>query len=294
MELNLPVTAVVAAETLLGEGVLWDAERSLVWFVDIKRRRLWHLDPATGSSSFAEAPEQIGWAIPTEEGPLLCGLRDGLYTFAPESGVFTKLCSIPAEPATNRLNDACTDPWGRVWFGSMDDGEAGTTGRFYVFDRGEVRPAGPSGIAITNGPAVNAAGDRIYFTDTARKTTYVADLSAAGVGEARLFVDTAAVLEHAFPDGPVVDAEDHVWMGMYLGSCVARFSPDGQLVATVPIPARDITKLAFGGADLTTAYVTSATKNMTPQDMAAMPLAGSLFAFPAPVAGFGQASAKLG
>ncbi len=294
MEVNVPVTAVLAADSLLGEGVLWDDRRAVVWFVDIKRRRLWHFDPADGSSGFAEAPEQIGWAIPTQEGPLLCGLRDGLYTFVPESGTFARLCSIPGEPAGNRLNDACTDPWGRVWFGSMDDGESAATGRFYVFDRGEVRPAGPAGIAITNGPAVSASGDRIYFTDTRAKKTYVADLSENGVGEARLFVDTGAVLRHAFPDGPVVDAEDHVWMGMYLGSCVARFSPDGTLVAAVPIPARDITKMAFGGADLKTAYVTSATKNMSPEDMTAMPLAGSLFAFPAPVRGVAQTRARLG
>lgn len=294
MEMNLPVEPVLAADALLGEGVLWDEARGVVWFVDIKRRRLWHLDPATGSNAFAEAPGQIGWAIPTEEGPLLCGCQDGLYTFAPESGVFTRLCAVPGEPATNRLNDACTDPWGRVWFGSMDDAEGATSGRFYVFDRGEVRPAGPAGIAITNGPAVSASGDRIYFTDTSQKKTWVADLSPEGVGEARLFVDTAAVLPDAFPDGPVIDAEDHVWMGMYLGSCVARFSPDGKLVATVPMPARDITKMAFGGADLRTAYVTSATKNMSQQDMAERPLAGSLFAFPAPVAGFAQARAKLG
>jgi len=294
MEVNVPVTAVLAADSLLGEGVLWDDRRAVVWLVDIKRRRLWHFDPADGSSGFAEAPEQIGWAIPTQEGPLLCGLRDGLYTFVPESGTFARLCSIPGEPAGNRLNDACTDPWGRVWFGSMDDGESAATGRFYVFDRGEVRPAGPAGIAITNGPAVSASGDRIYFTDTRAKKTYVADLSENGVGEARLFVDTGAVLPHAFPDGPVVDAEDHVWMGMYLGSCVARFSPDGTLVAAVPIPARDITKMAFGGADLKTAYVTSATKNMSPEDMAAMPLAGSLFAFPAPVRGVAQTRARLG
>ncbi|MFO6448261.1 SMP-30/gluconolactonase/LRE family protein [Erythrobacter sp. NE805] len=292
--MKLPVDAVLAADTLLGEGVLWDAARRIVWFVDIKRRRLWHFDPATGSNGVTEAPQPIGWAIPAEEGLLLCGLKDGLYTFAPESTVFTRLCAIPGEPPSNRLNDACTDPWGRVWFGSMDDAEGSASGRFYVFDRGEVRPAGPAGIAITNGPAVSASGDRIYFTDTAGKKTYVADLSPAGVGEARLFVDTGAVLPHAFPDGPVVDAEDHVWMGMYLGSCAARFSPDGVLVATVPIPARDITKLAFGGEDLRTAYVTSATKDMSQHDMADAPAAGSLFAFASPVAGFAQTRANLG
>lgn len=293
MEMNLAVTAVLGADSLLGEGVLWDAGRQIVWFVDIKRRRLWHFDPATGSNAFIETPEQIGWAIPTEEGPLLCGLKDGLYTFDPESSALARLCAVPGEPAGNRLNDACTDPWGRVWFGSMDDAEGSASGRFYVFDRGEIRPAGPSGIAITNGPAVNAAGDRIYFTDTSRQKILVAELSAAGVGEARLFADTGALFPGAYPDGPVVDAEGHVWTGMYLGSCVARFSPDGALVATVPIPARDITKMAFGGADLKTGFVTSATKNMSQQDMAAHPEAGSLFAFPAPVAGFAQPRARL-
>lgn len=293
MEMNLPVTAVLAADSKLGEGALWDAARGILWFVDIKRRRLWHFDPATGSNAYAEAPEQIGWAIPTDEGPLLCGLKDGLYTFDPENGIFTELCSVSGETSGNRLNDACTDRWGRVWFGSMDDSEAEASGRFYVFDRGEVRPAGPQGITITNGPAVNAAGTRIYFTDTTAQKIFVADLSESGAGEARLFADTGALFPQAYPDGPVVDAEDHVWTGLYFGSCVARFAPDGTLVATVPIPARDITKMAFGGADFRTAYVTSATKNMTQQDMEATPLAGSLFAFPAPVAGFPQTRARL-
>lgn len=294
MEMTPEVTAVLAADAKLGEGVLWDAKRGIVWFVDIKRHRLWHFDPASGSNAYVEAPAQIGWAIPTEEGPLLCGLKEGLYTFEPESGVFARLCEVPGEPAGNRLNDACTDPWGRVWFGSMDDSESAPSGRFYVFDRGEVRAAGPAGITITNGPAVNASGTRIYFTDTSAKKIFVADLSEAGVGEARLFADTGALFPDAYPDGPVVDAEDHVWTGLYLGSRVARFAPDGTLVATIAIPARDITKMAFGGPDLKTAYVTSATKNMTQLDMAAKPLSGSLFAFPAPVRGFAQTRARLG
>lgn len=294
MEISLPVREVLAADSLLGEGVLWDAAREIIWFVDIKRHRLWHYDPSTGSNAFTQAPEQIGWAIPAEGGLLLCGLKDGLYTFDPEAGRFDKLGPVPGEPATNRLNDACTDPWGRVWFGSMDDSEGKASGRFYVFDRGEIRPAGPSGIAITNGPAVNAQGDRIYFTDTTAQKIMVADLSPAGVGEARLFVDTGALFPNAYPDGPVVDAENHVWTGLYHGSRVARFSPDGTLVATIAMPARDITKMAFGGAGFSTGYVTTATKNMSPEDMALYPQAGSLLAFIAPVPGFEQTRARLG
>jgi sugar lactone lactonase YvrE len=294
MEIAAGVREVLKPASKLGEGVLWDAERSLVWFVDIKQHRLWHFDPATGSNAMAEAPGQIGWALPADGGLLLCGLKDGLYTFDPESQRFEKLMEVPGEPAGNRLNDACTDPWGRVWFGSMDDSESAASGRFYVYDRGDVRPAGPSGISITNGPAVSGAGDRIFFTDTVGQTIMVADLTRDGVGEARPFADTGALFPEAYPDGPIVDAEDHVWTGLYLGARVARFSPDGELVATVTMPARDVTKMALGGPDLKTAYVTTATKNMEPGDYAGYPASGSLLAFDSPVAGVAPARVKLG
>ena len=292
-QLQAQVRTLLRADAKLGEGVVWDDARKIVWFVDIKRHFLWHYDPATGSNSRAEAPEQIGWALPADNGLLLCGLKDGLYLFDPERQSFKKWGTVPGEPAHNRLNDACTDPWGRVWFGSMDDSESQASGRFYVFDRGEIRAAGPQGITITNGPAVNAAGDRIYFTNTPAQMIMVADLTSAGVGEARPFAHTGAIFPDAYPDGPIVDAENHVWTGLYLGSKVARYDPDGKLVATLDIPARDITKMALGGPDYSTAFVTSATKNMTESDMQQYPEAGSLFAFESPVRGFAQARVRL-
>jgi len=293
MEIEAEVREVLKAEARLGEGVLWDAERQLVWFVDIKGHYLWHYDPETGSNARAEAPGQIGWALPAENDLLLCGLKDGLYTFDPETQLFAKLMEVPGEPAGNRLNDACSDPWGRVWFGSMDDAEEQASGAFYLFDKGEIRQAGPKGIAITNGPAVNASGTKIYFTDTLAQTILVADLSESGVGEARLFADTGALFPDAYPDGPIVDAEEHVWTGLYLGGKVARFSPAGELVATVSLPGRDVTKLALGGPALRTAYVTTATKNMEPADYAAHPASGSLLSFDSPVAGVKTTRVKL-
>ena len=294
MEIDTEVRRVLDAESKLGEGVLWDAERGVVWFVDIKRHYLWHYDPASGSNSHAEAPGQIGWALPADNGLLLCGLQDGLYTFDPETQKFAKLMEVPGERAGNRLNDACTDPWGRVWFGSMDDAEEQGSGNFYVFDRGEISQAGPSGISITNGPAVSGSGDRIYFTDTVGQKIMVADLSPSGVSEARPFVSTAEHFPDAYPDGPIVDAEDHVWTALYFGSHVARYSPDGRLVATVKLPARDITKMALGGPELKTAYVTTATKNLEPADAPGFPGAGWLLSFDSPVAGVAPTRVKLG
>ena len=291
--MNIPVRTVVDAQAKLGEGVVWDAGRQNVWFVDIKRHLLWHFDPATGSNAAAEAPGEIGWALPTDEGSLLCGLSDGLYLFDPASQDFAFLMKVPGEPAHNRLNDACVDPHGRVWFGSMDNAEKEPSGRFYVFDRGKILPAGPEGIVITNGPTIDRDGTRIYFTDTTAQKIMVADLSDGRVGPVRPFVDTGALFPDAYPDGPVVDDEDHLWTGLYLGGKVARFSPQGELVATIDVPARDVTKMTFGGPDLKTAYVTTATKNMSTDDMAGLPQSGSLFAFDAPVKGHAMPAVRL-
>ncbi|RIV81094.1 SMP-30/gluconolactonase/LRE family protein [Aurantiacibacter xanthus] len=293
MEMTPPVEVLLETGALLGEGVVWDHTRAALWFVDIKRHQLWHCDPASGEHWHAEAPGQIGWALPAEGGLLLCGLADGLYTFDPASRSFELLTRLPEEPSHNRLNDACTDPWGRVWFGSMDDGESAASGRFYLFDRGEVRAMGPAGITITNGPAVSPAGDRIYFTNTLAQTITVAELGPSGLGDVRPFVDVGALFPHAYPDGPVVDSEGCLWSGLYNGGGIARFDPDGRLLDFWAMPVRDITKMAFGGEDMTTAFVTTATKNLAPEERDDWPVAGHLLSFEAPVAGFAQALVKL-
>jgi sugar lactone lactonase YvrE len=294
MEMMPEVTPVLQFEGLLGEGALWDAKRKVVWFVDIKKHHVWHYDPASGSNSRWQAPDQVGWVVNCEDGRLLAGLKEGLYLFDPEASSFDKLCAVPGEPAHNRLNDGCTDPSGACFFGSMDDGEEQATGAFYRFHLGKLDRIGPSGISITNGPAVSANGRKIYMTDTIGKKIMVADIGADGLpGPARLFVDTAKDFPEAYPDGPVCDAEGYVWTGLWNGWHVARYSPQGKLDRKVKIPAANVTKMTFGESDLKTAYVTTARKGLDAAALAQQPLAGSLFSFRSEVAGYAQASVKL-
>jgi sugar lactone lactonase YvrE len=289
------VESVAGTQCTLGEGVLWDHTRNVVWFVDIKNHRLWQLDPATGATQSWDAPGQIGWVVPATGGALLAGLQDGLYSFDPETGAFTHLTPVPGEPEGNRLNDAATHSSGAVYFGSMHDGEETPTGRFYRYLDGVVTPAGPDAICITNGPATSPDGALIYYTDTLAQKIFVADIGADGMpGEARLFADTGAHFPEAWPDGPVVDSEGCVWSGLWNGWGVARFSPEGALLAKVDIPAGNITKMAFGGADLKTVYVTTARKGLSEEELAKQPLAGNLFAFRADVAGAPITPVRLG
>jgi sugar lactone lactonase YvrE len=176
------------------------------------------------------------------------------------------------------------DPAGRLWFGTMDNGERAKSGAFYRFERGSVAPTGLEGIAITNGPALSPDGRILYFVDTREGTIDSAEVGEDGsLGPSRRFarIDPA----DGYPDGPTVDSEGCVWIGLYAGWEARRYSPDGALVDRVRFPVANITKIAFGGEDLRTVYATTARQLLSPEEIGRQPQAGDLFEFRVDVPG---------
>lgn len=278
MEITQPFRLVLDAKAELGEGPIWDNSRNLLWFVDIKKQHLWRFDPISGEGHYFAAPQEIGWALPTDKATLICGLKDGLYLFDPGTEHFVKYADVPGEPESNRLNDACTDKWGRIWFGSMDNAEHNPTGRFYVFDRGKITASQPDNIVITNGPAVDANSTNIYFTDTLAQKIYQAPLARGNIGPIRIFADILNDFPHAYPDGPIVDAQGNVMTGLFNGGKIACYAPNGKLKKSYDVPALNVTKACFGGPDLRTLYVTTARKGLSEEALATTPESGGVFA----------------
>jgi sugar lactone lactonase YvrE len=272
----------VAAE--LGEGPVWVERDRALWFTDIKKRKIHRFDPVRGERDSWDAPEQVGFVLPAEGGGFVAGLMSGLHRFDESTGRFTLIARMEPERPNNRLNDGVVDPAGRLWFGTMDNGETAKTGAFYRYERGSVEPSGLEGIAITNGPALSPDGRILYFVDTRAGTIDAADVANdAMLGPSRPFarIDPA----DGFPDGPTVDSEGCVWIGLYAGWEARRYSPAGELVGRVRFPVANITKIAFGGDDLRTAYATTARQLLTPSQIELQPQAGDLFEFRVDVPG---------
>ena len=266
----------------LGEGPVW-ADDSL-WFTDIKRRQIHVYHPATGARRSWEAPEQVGFVLPAQGGGFVAGLMSGLHHFDETTGGFAPIVEVEPERPNNRLNDGAVDPAGRLWFGTMDNGEAEKSGAFYRFERGAVIATGLEGIAITNGPALSPDGRLLYFVDTRAGTIGAADVAEDGtLGAARPFVRIDPA--DGFPDGPAVDSEGCLWIALYAGWEVRRFSPRGELLERVRFPVANITKIAFGGGDLRTAYATTARLHLKPDEIESQPEAGDLFEFRVEVPG---------
>jgi xylono-1,5-lactonase len=272
----------VAAE--LGEGPVWVARDSALWFTDIKRRKVHRYDPATGGKGSWDAPEQIGFLFPARTGGFVAGLQGGLHRFEEAGGTFELLAGVEPNRPGNRLNDGVVDPSGRLWFGTMDDGEKAPTGGFYRFEGGEVIPTGLSGIAITNGPALSPDGRILYFVDTLRGTIQACDVAGDGsLGPPRPFAWIPPT--EGYPDGPTVDAEGGLWISLYAGWEARRYSPEGELADRVRFPVANITKIALGGPDLRTAYATTARQHLRPDQLERQPQAGDLFEFGVDVPG---------
>jgi len=271
-------------EAQLGEGPVWVERDRALWFVDINEQRIHRFDPASNDRRSWDSPEKVGFIFPAEGGGFVAGLQSGLYRFDETSGGFELIVAVEPDLPTNRLNDGIVDPAGRLWFGTMDGGEKAKTGAFYCFGEGRLTRTQLDGIAITNGPAVSPDGKLLYFVDTLKGTIGVADIGDDGLlGNPRPFVRIDPREGH--PDGPTIDGNGDLWIALYGGWEVRRYSPSGQQLEAVRFPVANITKIALGNDDLRTAYATTARQKLSPDVIAQQPLIGSLFEFPVEVAG---------
>lgn len=270
----------LAAE--LGEGPVWVDDA--LWFVDIKKQEVHRYDPATREKRSWDSPEQIGCLLPKRSGGFIGGLQGGLSSFDPDSGGFELLQEVEPEYPGNRINDGVVDGVGRLWFGTMDNSERDKSGTFYCYSNGNLERTALTGICITNGPAISPDGRTLYWVDTLGGTISACDLHDDGsLGSSRPFATIAP--DEGYPDGPTIDSEGCLWIGLYAGWEARRYSPGGELIERVRFPVANITKIAFGGEDLRTVYATTARQKLTPQQIAPQPQIGDLFEFRVEVPG---------
>jgi D-xylonolactonase len=286
----MSVERVLSVSAILGEGPVWTGDA--LWFVDIKSKAIHRYDPLRREARRWDAPDQVGWVLPTADGGMVAGLKTGLHRFSPDDGKFALLHRPEPETPGNRLNDATTDREGRLWFGSMDDGERAETGRLYRCDGGACRDTGLPPVSITNGPAISADARTLYHTDTLGRTIWRVQIDLSGEltdRKVHIRIEDGA----GYPDGSVMDADGCLWVALFGGWGVRRYDPDGQLMSFTRFPVANVTKIAFGGADLTTAYATTASKGLDAAALQAQPFAGDLFAFDPGTAGLQTVPAKI-
>ena len=263
----------------LGEGVRWDERRSELLSVDILTGRVFRdsvgEDGALTSIRTYRVPGTVGAITPIagDEGWLLAAGRGFIHLAV--DGSLRTIAEVTT--AGTRMNDAACDSHGRFWAGTVADDARPGGGALYRLDRNGQTTMVRDGLTISNGLGWSVDGRTMYLADSGPGVVH-----AFGFDSDRGTISDERVLmtidrEIGVPDGLTVDAEGDLWVAVFGGGRVQRYSPAGTLREELMVPAEQTTSCAFGGRELKWLYVTTATEHWTDEQRQATPSAGLVY-----------------
>jgi len=231
----------------------------------------------------------IGCFALRKSGGAVVALTDGFFSFDFKTGELSLIADTESEIAANRFNDGSVDGRGRFYAGTMPiagpDQKDGPKGSLYCLDTDRSVKTVMDGFHVINGLAFSPDGKTAYVSDSAAWVqtiwAYDYDLDDGAWTNRRVFFDCAGVPGR--PDGGTVDADGCYWMAGVSGWQLLRITPDGKIDMEIEMPIEKPTRIAFGGKDMDTLYVTSIGQGgITPGTQADQPQAGGLFALQLP------------
>lgn len=261
-----------------GEGPVWSSAWGGLRWVDMFDGDVLSLS-AGGTVDRRHVGTVAAALRPRRRGGAVIAVERGFALEEPD-GTLTLLAELWGDDGV-RMNEGGCDPDGRFYCGSMAYDRRPGGGSLYRLDPdGSVRVV-LTGVTISNGLDWSTDGSVAYYVDTETRRVDVLDYDPdGGLTGRRAFVEVPT--SDGQPDGLTVDADGGVWVALYGGGAVRRYTAGGRLDEVVEVPARQVTACTFGGARLDELFITTSREDLEPGDD---PLAGSLFSADVGVSG---------
>lgn len=263
----------------LGEGTFWSSQKQRLYWVDILGHALHAYDPTQEHPKtwrFMQAITAVTEC--TDANQLLVTLRNDFAYFDLQTEQLTLLHRPEPDMLSNRFNDGKCDRHGNFWSCTMDENGMLPTGHLYRYrSHGECTRIACH-FKVTNGPAFSPDGQFMYLNDTVSRRVVRFHLNALGdiISEPMDWLTFHP--EDGYPDGMTVDRHGRVWIAHWGGGCVSCHDPQtAQEVLRIPLPCTQVTNCCFGGKNLNTLFITTASTGLSSSELLAQPLAGSLF-----------------
>jgi L-arabinonolactonase len=248
---------------IFGESAVWSEEEQGTWWVDMHGHSL-VLSYADGRTRFWKTPGPdllySRAVMLREDGGLLVALNDKLAHFDRKTGEFKILPLALTLPAGHFFNDATVDKAGRLIIGTMLPGRGNDAkAALYQINADLSVKVLISDLNTSNGLAFSPDGKTLYVSDSWQEVKKVwsasYDIDSGDVGVFELFIDFKDL--PGKPDGGTVDADGGYWLASMASPYVHRFTPEGKLDVSIELPLNTPTRPSFGGAHLSTIYLTT-------------------------------------
>lgn len=264
--MSISVEQITAPVAIHGESLIWDDQNSCLRWVDMLRGDVLTLD-ARGDISRLHVGRIAASIRPRSLGGMVVAVERG-FAIVDGAGVVQSLPELWSSPKL-RMNDGACDPQGRFYCGSMSYDEEPGYGVMYRLDADRTTSTVLRGLAISNGLVWLASGDEALFIDSLTQRIDVLEFN----GDEGTFLSRRTLVtidgEDGMPDGIALDVDGGLWVAMWGGGTVHRYTSDGVLDVVVTFPVRDVTSCAFVDGYL---YVSTSAK-----DDQENPNAGALF-----------------
>jgi sugar lactone lactonase YvrE len=278
----------------LGEGCTYDRGTNTAWWFDILERTLFRADLASDSVTAHALPLMASVLAFIDDTHQLLATEDGLYVRDIADGRLVLHTPLEADNAATRSNDGRVHPCGALWIGTMGRKAQTGAGAIYHFHRGALRRL-YADISIPNAICFSTDGATAYFTDSREGILYRVAIDPANAMPAG---NPAPLYDHrggaGSLDGAVVDSEGLIWNARWGGSCVDVYTPEGNRVRTIGVPATQPSCPVFVGPNFDRLLVTSAWEGMDEQARAADPHHGGTFILDVGARGRAEPRVKLG
>lgn len=252
-----------------GEGAGWHRAEGVLKVVDMLAGDVVTLTEEGAARRLHVGAVAAAWRERTDGGIVVAVERG--FALVDADGRLEWSVDVWTDPSI-RMNDGACDPRGRFYCGSMAYDERPEVATLWRLDTdGSVRPV-LEHLTISNGLVWSLDGSTAYHVDTptGRVDGYSVEAETGALGDRR----TVAEVTGGSPDGMTIDAEGCLWVAIWGGRAVHRYSPDGELAAVVEVDARQVTSVAFGGPAYDTLFVTTSREGLAPGDD---PRAGAVF-----------------
>jgi sugar lactone lactonase YvrE len=265
----------------VGESPIWSSAEQKLYWIDIQEKHVHCFDPTSGHNATFDLPEIVTSVALRTAGGLLLTLEKDFALFDPATNSLTRIGSVESGVKNNRFNDGKCDPRGRFFAGTMDAKNwSAPAGHLYRMGADHSVTTVQSDVVCSNGSGWSPDGRTKYYIESFRYTVFAYDFEpeSGALSNRRPFV-TVDRDGGGFPDGMTVDSEGFLWCNLVGLGQIRRYDSKGKLERMLQLPVPRATDCTFGGRDGKTLFITSARETMTPEELAAAPLSGSLFAY---------------
>lgn len=268
----------IHCSNVLGECPLWDPHREKLFWIDIDLGLIYEFHPGSSALKVHDIGQKLGCIALTETERLLLATEFGFAFYQPGDSQPLNFLKVIPQGSGAMFNDGKVSPSGEFWAGSK--GPRGTA-KLYALNHDLIVRVILDGISISNGIGWSLDGRFFFHTDSLDHAIYRYTLR----GDELTYKEVFYTPPQGTPDGLTIDSDGNLWVAVWDGGRVVQLSAEGEELAQILLPVSRPTSIAFGGPDLRTLFITSASVDLPEKEKSAQSYAGALFSIQTHAAG---------